>query len=59
LPKPKKIGAKGTLNLGHGSKKMALPLFHTHYQGETQDDGIEFSLDASKSKTNDLPIEPI
>ena len=50
---------KGTLTLGRGSEKMVLPLFPTHYQGETQDDGTELSSNGSESDTENALSEAI
>jgi hypothetical protein len=50
LAQAKEDWGKETLTLGRGSEKMILPLFPTKYQGETQDDGTEFSSDGSTSE---------
>lgn len=35
LAQAKEDWGKGTLTLGRGHEKIVLPLFPTHYQGET------------------------
>ena len=59
LAQAKEDWGKGTLTLGRGSEKMVLPLFPTNYQGETQDDGTEFSSDGSDSDTDNVLSEAI
>ena len=48
---------KGTLTLGKGKDKTVLPLFPTQYQGETQDEGTEFTIDGNETESDDNPIE--
>ena len=48
---------KGTLTLGKGKDKMVLPLFPTRYQGETQDEGTEFTTDGYETESEDSPIQ--
>lgn len=48
---------KGILTLGKGKDKTILPLFPTRYQGETQDEGIEFTTDEYETESEDTPIE--
>ena len=55
LPQAKEDWGKGILTLGRESEKMIMPLFPTKYQGETQDNGTEFSSDGSNSET-DYPL---
>ena len=50
---------KGTLTLGKGKEKVVLPLFPIKYQGETQDEGTEFTIDGYETDSNNTPMEPI
>ena len=59
LAQAKEDWGRGTLTLGRGPEKTVLPLFPNQYQGETQDDGTEFSSDDSNSETDELSSEPI
>ena len=59
LAQAKEDWGKGTLTLGRGLEKMILPFFPTKYQGETQDDGTEFSSDGSDSESDYALSEPI
>lgn len=38
---------------------MVLPLFPTRYQGKTQDEGTEFTIDRYKIESEDTPIPSI
>ena len=58
LAQAKEDWGKGTLTLGRGHEKIVLPLFPTHYQGETQDDGTKFSSDESETN-GEISSEPI
>ena len=50
---------KGTLTLGKGKDKTILPLFLTQYQGETQDEGTEFTTDGYETESDENPIQSI
>lgn len=53
MVKAKEYWGIGTLILGIGKNKTILPFSPTQYHGETQEEGIEFTIDGYETKSDD------